>query len=43
MERGEQVAILALEDGAVFYGRPFGARRGDARRAARRGRLRHRR
>ena len=25
MERGEQVAILALEDGAIFYGRPFGA------------------
>jgi carbamoyl-phosphate synthase small subunit len=25
MERVEQVAILALEDGAIFYGRPFGA------------------
>ena len=25
MEQGEQVAVLALEDGAVFYGRPFGA------------------
>ena len=24
-ERNEQVAVLALEDGAVFYGRPFGA------------------
>ncbi|HLY30615.1 MAG TPA: carbamoyl-phosphate synthase domain-containing protein, partial [Ktedonobacterales bacterium] len=21
----EQIAVLALEDGAVFYGRPFGA------------------
>ena len=25
MQRNEQVAVLALEDGAVFYGRPFGA------------------
>jgi carbamoyl-phosphate synthase small subunit len=25
MERVEQIAILALEDGAIFYGRPFGA------------------
>jgi carbamoyl-phosphate synthase small subunit len=25
MERTEQIAALALEDGAVFYGRPFGA------------------
>ena len=24
-EQVEQVAVLALEDGAVFYGRPFGA------------------
>jgi carbamoyl-phosphate synthase small subunit len=31
MERGEQVAILALEDGAIFYGRPFGARAAFAR------------
>ena len=31
MERGEQVAILALEDGAVFYGRSFGAREAFAR------------
>jgi hypothetical protein len=38
MERGEQVAILALEDGAIFYGRHVGAiksfahvRRGDGR------------
>jgi carbamoyl-phosphate synthase small subunit len=31
MERGEQVAILALEDGATFYGRPFGAREAFAR------------
>jgi len=25
MERTGQIAVLALEDGAVFYGRPFGA------------------
>jgi carbamoyl-phosphate synthase small subunit len=25
MERVEQIAILALEDGAILYGRPFGA------------------
>ena len=31
MERGEQVAILALEDGAIFYGRPFGAQDAFAR------------
>jgi carbamoyl-phosphate synthase small subunit len=31
MERGEQVAILALEDGAIFFGRPFGAREAFAR------------
>jgi carbamoyl-phosphate synthase small subunit len=24
-EQGERIAVLALEDGAVFYGRPFGA------------------
>ncbi|HKB48424.1 MAG TPA: glutamine-hydrolyzing carbamoyl-phosphate synthase small subunit, partial [Ktedonobacterales bacterium] len=25
IEQGERMAVLALEDGAVFYGRPFGA------------------